>query len=1580
MKNVILLFLLCLVFGHLEAQFTNAYGEPGQDFQATQIRVLDGNTYVSGWFFDPSVPATAGNTEEGVIFRLDGDGVVEWVYKLSPQTPAPQTEGTRIYDFDFNDDQDRIVFVGSTGIAINPAVAAYRDSECIVGMVNLNNGNSVFEQSYNFRNPARELFRKIANDPNPNNTDSYFISGMVNDPNTGPGTIDNYIGARATITNSNVMFSWINEHNYISLANTLDDQEMARMKVLTVAGQSQIVFAGIDDPGPGNNTTNRNDAHINFHDENGVLLDEIILNQNGVIHDVVQMGNLLIVVGQLRANNISPSRPFITGIDLNTKMVVTNSVSFPTTQMDRFSRVEVEPNSGDIYVVGERLNNQNSVVCRFRLAPFAATLTYIDNVVLDFGNDEIGTGLLTFDNQEAFWADSRSGFGVPLNPTDHAVAVVRTDLNFLSCESVSLELEPIQETLTTLEIDGLIINPLNDIPDLLQDIPGTICGLPMCGPTAVGVNYTLMQVPHGSNSEYVTLTDFNQDGWMDFAVPDLRYGTTPQFSISENNQNLTFTNFNSMGSNPSYISDGESMEFRQLDGINGPDIVLHRQGSFQVYTDQLNGNFTLEQTFQVTTTSPPNQANLIGIYRSDFDLVDHNGDQIPDLVITGATTGSGVSTPRIAIFLGFNTNTPPFFDTTPNNIITLDGLAAISYWETKHDDINGDGDNDLVMGQAGYNGTTQSIFGYLNNGTASIFPATPNLNYETPTGFIWPRGLEFTDITGNGNLDLVAAMQAEELVSGTPTGNGALIIARNVPTSAGNYSSATLQWQVFNIPGQPVGIDIGDIDLDGDDDVVVAVHYPSPFVRIYHNSGNGNFTSFTDYATPGGYTTEVQIADFNNDCCLDIVTAQWHGNSSYVLINNCESSEFIVQGQVRCEDDPCNFLGGVAPNQVVSVSDGSTTYYAITDNNGEYALNVPPGTYDVTLVNGNYGSPVCAFNTNVYANDAIGITPGNIAVVNFAMEEACKLDVNMVGAIVGTVGANTCPFIATPCEDLIWEYCIEIENNSCAPKNIGQVVVNLPNGIDINSIVVNEFTECGTQTQVSFGTANAVPYTGTSNLFGSTFTYNTVDPIPAGGCYNACVQATFNGGFTLPIQAEVTVGFGCGSVRGRETDVVQYQDTCSCDPNLKLAYFPQDCGTPAEVLDQPIEYTIQFSNIGQTPAYYVLIEDQLDANLDWSTFQWIGSSHPFSNLTLVSGLLSVDFNTIVLQPAAAGWIKFSVKPLATTPHNTTISNSADITFDSNAPVPTNTATTQILFSDAEANLQFNATEYCVGDSIYIDYLWNGDAAWLNFTQDGTTMGQNIPAPPSGTQIAFHISDFTYVGTWDYELVAIDSLTGCTDTARVTIVIDDCVCEEVFTGEQTVSRNCKGLNLEAAAHHQLSGSTITLWDVSSQTPDVQIVRFGDGTELVFNPAQSVINYTYSSPGYYVIEYVAVIMLDDGSCCIDTYYIEVEVPEGEGGSSNGDKLVNQKEATTSVHIYPNPATREVTIQADVLQGIEETLHVQVYTADGSLLQQYELLPDYNRLNLQLGKAYQGLVFVRVVNQQGELLLEERFVKVD
>lgn len=133
----------------------------------------------------------------------------------------------------------------------------------------------------------------------------------------------------------------------------------------------------------------------------------------------------------------------------------------------------------------------------------------------------------------------------------------------------------------------------------------------------------------------------------------------------------------------------------------------------------------------------------------------------------------------------------------------------------------------------------------------------------------------------------------------------------------------------------------------------------------------------------------------------------------------------------------------------------------------------------------------------------------------------------------------------------------------------------------------------------------------------------------------------------------------------------------SYDPNDKHS-LPKGTGPQGNIeVGTELEYVIRFQNTGTFPAQQVYILDTLDSDLDISTLQVLASSHHMV-FTQNGNALKFDFPNIMLPDSnsdaegSMGFVRFKVKHNANAPLGTVINNTANIYFDFNAPVVTNT--------------------------------------------------------------------------------------------------------------------------------------------------------------------------------------------------------------------------------------------------------------------------------------------------------------------
>lgn len=134
----------------------------------------------------------------------------------------------------------------------------------------------------------------------------------------------------------------------------------------------------------------------------------------------------------------------------------------------------------------------------------------------------------------------------------------------------------------------------------------------------------------------------------------------------------------------------------------------------------------------------------------------------------------------------------------------------------------------------------------------------------------------------------------------------------------------------------------------------------------------------------------------------------------------------------------------------------------------------------------------------------------------------------------------------------------------------------------------------------------------------------------------------------------------------------------SFDPNEKSVQ-PEGTGVFGKISpNQSLTYTIHFQNTGNDEAINVIVSDTLDADLNYTSLTVVGSSHSLSNVYLVGNVVRFCFTNINLpdsftdQLGSNGYIAFEIKQKANLPHGTSIENRANIYFDFNPAIITNT--------------------------------------------------------------------------------------------------------------------------------------------------------------------------------------------------------------------------------------------------------------------------------------------------------------------
>ena len=150
--------------------------------------------------------------------------------------------------------------------------------------------------------------------------------------------------------------------------------------------------------------------------------------------------------------------------------------------------------------------------------------------------------------------------------------------------------------------------------------------------------------------------------------------------------------------------------------------------------------------------------------------------------------------------------------------------------------------------------------------------------------------------------------------------------------------------------------------------------------------------------------------------------------------------------------------------------------------------------------------------------------------------------------------------------------------------------------------------------------------------------------------------------------------------------------TDSLDPNDKIC--AEGTTVAPSAVGNYVHYIINFENDGTANAQNIVVKDMIDTTkYDVSTLVPIKGSAPFTTRITNTNQVEFIFQNINLPYTTGsndGYVAFKIKTLPTLVVGDTFSNTANIYFDYNAPIVTNTATTTIA---ALANPTFAFSDY-----------------------------------------------------------------------------------------------------------------------------------------------------------------------------------------------------------------------------------------------------------------------------------------------
>jgi hypothetical protein len=384
------------------------------------------------------------------------------------------------------------------------------------------------------------------------------------------------------------------------------------------------------------------------------------------------------------------------------------------------------------------------------------------------------------------------------------------------------------------------------IPDVVVTNTGnyntgsTVALFPGVGNGTFGTSSTFVV---GTGPTGLTAADFNADGRLDLAVANNGGGNGSSVSILYSNGTNGFNTALTVATQAAPYS----LVAGRLDSDALPDLVVgHDQQRLSVLRNTGSG-FVVDSAYQIQAG---NQAGDTG---PAVAIADIDQDQDLDVLYSSPRTGDGTGG-QIAIRR--NTGAGSL---GPVQLVTMDAYSS-GAGSLKVADLNADGRPDLVASSAsGRTGDGYRVM--LNLGGGSFGPAQ-----------LRPGGQHTVAVAiGDVNQDSYPDVLTVDDYSME------LTVHRNSGT--GQFPTPTLF--TAGIPSLAGTIDVGDIDHDGDLDIVTSSDVRTTIavpVTVIINNGGGTFAPAVTIAPAG---VQAKIRDLNGDGFPDLVFAGGTGSTGY---------------------------------------------------------------------------------------------------------------------------------------------------------------------------------------------------------------------------------------------------------------------------------------------------------------------------------------------------------------------------------------------------------------------------------------------------------------------------------------------------------------------------------------------------------------------------------------------------------------------------------------------------------------------------------------------------------------------------
>ncbi|NRD18782.1 T9SS type A sorting domain-containing protein [Winogradskyella eckloniae] len=690
------------------------------------------------------------------------------------------------------------------------------------------------------------------------------------------------------------------------------------------------------------------------------------------------------------------------------------------------------------------------------------------------------------------------------------------------------------------------------------------------------------------------------------------------------------TNVNGEGSfaSPSYISSlnfATSIHAADLDGDNDLDIITANSLEDKVSWHRNEYNGFIYFDTDAEEIITETQNAPSSVFAEDID-----GDGDLDVLVTSAYDDT----------VAWYENTDGLGNFGSKQII-FNNADGACYIESA--DVDGDGDMDLLVAS-----NYDNVIRWFKN-TDGLGTFVLGEVITTFVSYVYKA--TFADVDGDGDLDVLSVSSSDSKIAWYENTDG-----------LGSFGAQQIISTELSFPKE---IESADLDNDGDLDIIASYGSyggtveTAEIVWIENLNGLGTFGSIQSISGPGHGAHSISVKDIDEDGILDIAFVS---SSDMGWYKNLGISSNEISGYVKLDTNltGCTNPNVDIPNIFVTTTNGTETLTSMTLNNSLYQLFPGEGDYTTTIAS----QLPSYFNVYPSSYDSSFTGYSNTDTANFCLQRY---------GVVDDLSISLYPLSdPRPGFDIIYKLVYRNNGNT---ELTGNVALEFDDE-KIQYITANENVVQDSDTSLSLSFTDLSP-----------FEIRTIDLR-----FNVFQIPTTNIDDVIEFTATVN------PIAGDETpdnNVFLFKDL------VIGAYDPNDIrvleGETVHIDDSDdyLHYIIRFQNTGTAEAINVNVENTLDDKLDWTTMQLESLSHDgrveITNNTQVNFI----FNDINLpdstndEPNSHGYIAYKIKPINSVQISDIVENTADIYFDFNPAITTNTVSTEFVEQLSNADHDLN---------------------------------------------------------------------------------------------------------------------------------------------------------------------------------------------------------------------------------------------------------------------------------------------------